>query len=120
MLLDYNYRGWIATPSAAKTFAFTPMTFLSLKQLARYCPGISKRHRHDHAWGSVKVNGQRYSKAAAAGRYPDLLCREWAEILADSVRRRFWHGVTPWNRHSPGRSGGERGDSGEMSLKSSS
>ena len=112
MLLDYSYQWRIATPSAANAFAFTLMTFLSNSYhvIAR---GFRKRYRHDHACGSVEVNGQRCSKAAAAGRYPDSLCREWAEIHADSIRRHFWRGVTPWSRHSLGRGGSERGDTGE-------
>ena len=72
---------------------------LSLKKLSRYCPGLSKTHKHDHAWGSIKIAGKRFSKAAAAGRYPNQLCHDWAECLANTISERFFHGTAPWSRH---------------------
>ena len=72
---------------------------LSLKKLSRYCPGLSKTHKHDHAWGSIKIAGKRFSKAAAAGRYPNQLCHDWAECLANTISERFFRGTAPWSRH---------------------
>ena len=73
-------------------------TLRQLNHLERGCPGVSPGHAHDVAWGSVSIGGRTYSKAAAAGRYPDELCELWSELAADAIRQRFWNGTAPWQR----------------------
>ena len=55
-----------------------------LKHLECRCPGISRFHRHEHAWGSRKVQGRRISLAAAAGAYPPTLCERWASVVVSA------------------------------------
>ena len=54
-----------------------------LRELSRKCPGISRRHKHAHAWGSVKVKGKVRNRASLAGAYPPELCRCWAPCVRD-------------------------------------
>jgi len=70
-----------------------------LQGLSKFCPGVGIGHRHDCAWGSAKVDGKRYSKAAAAGRYPAALVGRWSDLAAGAVRTRFWNGVARWSGH---------------------
>ena len=69
-----------------------------LKGLASACAGIGPLHQHDHAWGSIRIEGKTYSKAAAAGRYPLRLCRRYADLVHGAISRRFFHGASPWRR----------------------
>ena len=71
---------------------------LKLKAVAVMCPGLGRLHTHDHAWGSVRVNGKTLSNAAAAGRYPTELCRQIAAFNAEAIRERFWGNSSPWRR----------------------
>ena len=54
---------------------------IALRVLAAKCPGISKFHRHEIAWGSKKVNGKVVKLAASAGKYPVSLCEHWAQAV---------------------------------------
>ena len=71
---------------------------LKLENIASTCPGISRFHIHDHAWGTVRIEGKTYSKAAAAGRYSNSLCRIIAYYNAEAISERFWGSATPWGR----------------------
>eukprot|EP00972_Heterocapsa_arctica_P105705 15573143-Heterocapsa_arctica.AAC.1 len=42
-------------------------TFPDILVLNRKCPGLSEKHRHVHAQGSVKFEGKTVSLATAAG-----------------------------------------------------
>eukprot|EP00973_Karenia_brevis_P056190 7814943-Karenia_brevis.AAC.1 len=53
-----------------------------LKHLSATCPGISKTHFHESAWGSRKTKQGRVSLARNAGHYPDALCKRWSNLLA--------------------------------------
>ena len=70
----------------------------ALQGLEKRCLGIGLHHRHDHAWGTVSVNGRSYSKASFAGRYPESLCREWSNYAVSAITDRFWDGTAPWRR----------------------
>jgi len=54
-----------------------------LSRLARRC---SHTHEHVHALGSVRVNGQRVSRARAAGAYPPPLCSAIAATVARAIQ----------------------------------
>ena len=68
-----------------KKYAGFASNVASIVRIIKPCPGISPQHRHDVAWGSRLVAGQRVSLAKAAGKYPDKLC----DILADIVHGFF-------------------------------
>ena len=53
-----------------------------LESLERRCP---KNHVHTHCLGWRIIQGVRVSRAAAAGRYPDPLCRRWAGVAAGAL-----------------------------------
>ena len=55
----------------------------SMLRLSRKCEGISAFHQHDTAWGSRIVDGSSVKLSAAAGKYPDDLCEEWASVLCE-------------------------------------
>jgi hypothetical protein len=73
--------------------------FYELKSIRRVCPGLSQFHRHDHAMGSILIDGQRYSKAKAAGCYSVQLCAAWAAASSSAFRRLFWKGHALWSGH---------------------
>ena len=60
-----------------------------LNRLERFCPGKSDTHQHVHAVGNVTIAGIRYSRAAAAGRYPLELCETFATAGHDARCRTF-------------------------------
>ena len=53
----------------------------SLRVIAAKCPGLSRWHSHEVAWGSKMVNGKSVRLAAAAGKYPHALCEKWAQAV---------------------------------------
>ena len=53
----------------------------NISECAMTCPGVCTNHLHERAWGGRKVEGVWVSLAAAAGRYPDDLCRVLARIV---------------------------------------
>ena len=66
----------------------TLLTNMSLLiNLTRRCSGVSKKHIHVHAWGSIKLKGVRHSRAKLAGRYPVALCTHWAQLVGEVWRR---------------------------------
>ena len=100
MLLDYKYRGRIATPSAAKAFACTPMTFLSSsyhvidrgfpKSIAMTMPGdrskstgkvTRKPPRQDATQIHCVANGQRSLLTASGGAFGTELLHGAGTVL---------------------------------------
>ncbi len=57
-------------------------TVKGLESLARSCDG---EHIHVEAWGHVRVNGKRISRAKAAGAYPPALCNCLANFFAQHL-----------------------------------
>ena len=60
-------------------------SFSTIRMLDCKCPGVSQRHRHVHAWGSIRIHGKSFNKAALAGRYPDKLCSVWAAAVKAGI-----------------------------------
>ena len=56
--------------------------------LERRCPGLGLQHRHEHAWGSLVVDGVSISLAKAAGAYPEGVVQAVANVVVDFVRGR--------------------------------
>ena len=52
-----------------------------IESIIRRCPGFSREHMHERAWGSRVVKGVNISLAASAGRYPPALCEALAEVI---------------------------------------
>ncbi len=57
-------------------------TLKGLESLRRVCDGS---HIHGEAWGHVRVNGKRVSRATAAGAYPGNLCGSFASLIASHL-----------------------------------
>ena len=71
-----------------KKYIIIAANFNSITQLDRKCPGISARHKHVHAWGTVRVDGRSVHRAACAGRYPEELCSAWADVIVCEMKAR--------------------------------
>ena len=87
VIFDQCCYGLRADPSVRCLFLRKPTkvltSFRGLEKLAATCPGQCSRHQHQRVWGSVRIGGVRKSVTQLAGKYPDDLCKAWAQVLAE-------------------------------------
>ena len=69
-----------------------------LFRLERRCPGCSDSHQHVHTGGNVTIAVIRYSRAAAAVRYPV----ELRQAFADAGHAAWWRTGQLLSRGEPG------------------